>query len=54
VLRLVAQGLTNAQIAEQLVLSLHAVNNHVRAILSKLGVPSRSGAARFSVEHHLL
>jgi DNA-binding CsgD family transcriptional regulator len=54
VLRLMAQGLTNAQIAEQLVLSPHTVNNHVRSILSKLGVPSRSGATRFAVEHQML
>lgn len=54
VLRLVAQGLTNAQIAGQLVLSHHTVNNHVRSILSKLGVASRSGATRFAIEHKLL
>jgi predicted ATPase/DNA-binding CsgD family transcriptional regulator len=54
VLRLLAQGLTNAHIAEQLVISRHTVNNHVRSILSKLGVSSRSGATRFAVEHHLL
>jgi DNA-binding NarL/FixJ family response regulator len=54
VLRLVAQGLTNAQIAGQLVLSPHTVNNHVRSILSKLGVSSRSGATRFALESHLL
>ena len=54
VLRLVAQGLTNAQIAGQLVLSHHTVNNHVRSILSKLEVASRSGATRFAIEHKLL
>jgi DNA-binding CsgD family transcriptional regulator len=54
VLRLVAQGLTNAQIAKHLVLSVHTVNNHMRSILSKLGVASRSGATRFAVEHQLL
>ncbi|HEX6552928.1 MAG TPA: LuxR C-terminal-related transcriptional regulator [Ktedonobacteraceae bacterium] len=54
VLRLVAQGLTNTQIAERLVLSHHTVNNHVRSILSKLDVASRSGATRFAIEHKLL
>jgi DNA-binding CsgD family transcriptional regulator len=54
VLRLLAQGLTNARIAEQLIISQHTVNNHVRSILSKLGVSSRSGATRFAAEHDLL
>ncbi len=54
VLRLVAQGLTNARIAEQLVLSHHTVNAHVRSILSKLEVTSRSGATRFAFEHKLV
>jgi DNA-binding NarL/FixJ family response regulator len=36
VLRLVAQGLTNAQIAGQLVISIHTANNHMKSILSKL------------------
>jgi predicted ATPase/DNA-binding CsgD family transcriptional regulator len=54
VLRLLAQGLTNARIAEQLVISRHTVNNHVRSILSKLSVSSRSGATRFAIEHQLL
>ncbi len=53
-LRLVAQGLTNPQIAEQLILSPHTVNNHLRSILSKLGVTSRNGATRFAVEHKLV
>ena len=54
VLRLVAQGLTNAQIAHQLVVSPHTVHSHVKAIHSKLGVTSRSAATRFAVEHHLV
>ena len=54
VLRLVAQGLTNAQIAERLVVSPHTVHTHVKAIHSKLGVTSRSAATRFAVEHHLV
>ena len=40
VLRLLAQGLTSAQIAEQLVISVVTVNFHVRSIYSKLGVTS--------------
>jgi DNA-binding NarL/FixJ family response regulator len=54
ILRLVAQGLTNAQIAERLVLSPHTVHSHQKAIHSKLGVTSRSAATRFAVEHHLV
>ncbi|HJT57206.1 MAG TPA: tetratricopeptide repeat protein [Ktedonobacteraceae bacterium] len=54
VLRLVAQGLTNAQIAEQLIISSHTVNSHVRSILSKLGLTSRSAIIHFAFEHHLL
>jgi len=54
VLRLLAQGLTSAQIAEQLVIGLVTVNSHVRSIYSKLGVSSRSAATRYAMEHHLL
>ena len=54
VLRLLAQGLTSAQIAEQLVISTVTVNFHVRSIYSKLGVTSRAAATRHAVEHHLV
>jgi len=54
VLRLLAQGLTSAQIAEQLVIGLVTVNAHVRSIYSKLGVTSRAAATRYALEHHLL
>jgi predicted ATPase/DNA-binding CsgD family transcriptional regulator len=54
VLRLLAQGLTSAQIAEQLVISVVTVNFHVRSIYSKLGVTSRSAATRYALEHQLV
>ena len=54
VLRLLAQGLTSAQIAEQLVIGLVTVNSHVRSIYNKLGVSSRSAATRYAIKHHLL
>lgn len=54
VLRLLAQGLTNNMIAERLVISPHTVSNHVRSIMSKLGVHSRSAATRFALDHHLV
>jgi DNA-binding NarL/FixJ family response regulator len=54
VLRLLAEGLTSAQIAEHLTLSPLTVNTHVRSIYSKLGVTSRSAATRYAMEHHLV
>jgi DNA-binding CsgD family transcriptional regulator len=45
VLRLLAQGLTNGEIATQLVLSVRTVDRHVAEILAKLGVTSRRQAA---------
>lgn len=54
VLRLVAQGMTNSQIAEWLILSSHTVNAHVRSIYTKLELNSRSALTRYALEHHLL
>jgi DNA-binding CsgD family transcriptional regulator len=50
VLRLLAEGRTNAQIADELVLSIRTVDHHVSAILGKLGVPSRADAAEVAAE----
>ena len=49
VLRLVAEGLRNSEIAERLVLSGRTVDHHVAAILRKLGVRSRSQASAEAV-----
>ena len=54
VLRLLAQGLTSAQIAARLVIGVVTVNSHVRSIYSKLGITSRAAATRYALEHHLL
>jgi DNA-binding CsgD family transcriptional regulator len=54
VLRLVAQGRTNAEIAQALILSPYTINAHLRAIFGKLAVPSRSAATRYALEHHLV
>ena len=54
VLRLVAQGLTDAQIAEHLVISPRTVNWHLTSIYSKLGVSSRAAATRYALEKHLV
>ncbi len=53
VLRLVAGGLTDVQVAEKLVLSPRTVHAHISSIYSKLGVTSRSAATRYAIEHHL-
>jgi ATP/maltotriose-dependent transcriptional regulator MalT len=53
VLRLVAAGLTNAQIAERLFVSRRTVDQHLRSIYTKLGVSSRAAATRFAVEREL-
>jgi DNA-binding CsgD family transcriptional regulator/tetratricopeptide (TPR) repeat protein len=53
VLRLVAEGLTDAQVAERLFVSRHTVNAHLRAIYGKLGVNTRAAAARLALEHGL-
>jgi predicted ATPase/DNA-binding CsgD family transcriptional regulator len=54
VLRLVAQGMTNEQVAEQLVISPRTVNSHLTAIYGKIGVTSRSAATRYAFEHELV
>jgi ATP/maltotriose-dependent transcriptional regulator MalT len=53
VLRLLAGGMTDLQIAEKLVLSPRTVHAHISSIYSKLGVTSRSTATRYAMEHHL-
>jgi DNA-binding CsgD family transcriptional regulator/predicted negative regulator of RcsB-dependent stress response len=54
VLRLVARGRTNRQIADALVLSEHTVRRHMQNVFHRLGVSSRAAAAAFAVEHHLV
>jgi predicted ATPase/DNA-binding CsgD family transcriptional regulator len=54
VLRLLAQGLTDAQIADQLVISPRTVNNHLTSIYQKIQVSSRSAATRYAVDQHLV
>lgn len=53
VLGLVAQGLTNQDIAQRLVLSEHTVHRHVSNILRKLALPSRTAAASLAGRHGL-
>jgi two-component system response regulator DevR len=53
VLRLLAEGKSNAQIAEALVLSDKTVRNHISTILSKLHAANRVEAATFAVQHDI-
>ncbi|MEZ5098580.1 MAG: response regulator transcription factor [Thermoleophilia bacterium] len=53
VLRLVAAGRTNREIAAQLVISEHTVARHVQNIFAKVGVSSRTAAGAFAFEHGL-
>jgi DNA-binding CsgD family transcriptional regulator len=54
VLRLVAAGRTNREIAATLVLSEHTVARHVQNIFAKLRVSSRTAATAFAFEHRLV
>jgi non-specific serine/threonine protein kinase len=53
VLKLVAAGLSNAQIAHRLTLSPQTIGSYLRTIYNKLEVNSRSAATRFALEHNL-
>ncbi len=54
VLRWVARGLTDAEVAAQLIISPRTVTSHLSSIYNKLGVTSRSAATRYAVEHQLV
>jgi pimeloyl-ACP methyl ester carboxylesterase/DNA-binding CsgD family transcriptional regulator len=54
VVRLIAQGLTNEEIADQLALSEHTVHRHVANIYNKLDVSSRAAAVAYCLRHKLL
>jgi DNA-binding NarL/FixJ family response regulator len=54
VLRLVASGRSNAQIASELVLSEKTVARHLSNIFGKLDVGSRTAATAFAYEHRLV
>jgi predicted ATPase/DNA-binding CsgD family transcriptional regulator len=53
VLRLVATGMTNTQVAERLYLSPRTVHRHLNSVYHKIGVTSRTAATRFAMEHGL-
>ena len=54
VLRLLASGRTNRDIASELVVSEHTVARHVQNIFAKLGVSTRTAATAFAFEHDLV
>jgi class 3 adenylate cyclase/DNA-binding CsgD family transcriptional regulator len=54
VLQLVALGLSDADVAERLVLSVRTVNAHLRSIYRKVGVSTRAAAGHFAQENGLL
>jgi DNA-binding CsgD family transcriptional regulator len=53
VLRLAAEGLTDAEIGERLFISPRTASQHLRSIYGKLGIRSRSAATRYAIEHEL-
>lgn len=53
VLALIAQGMSNKQIAGALALGLRTVESHVSSVLGKLGLASRTEAALYAVSHRL-
>jgi DNA-binding NarL/FixJ family response regulator len=54
VLRLVAAGKSNRQVATELVISEHTAARHLQNIYAKLGVSSRTAAGAFAFEHRLV
>jgi DNA-binding NarL/FixJ family response regulator len=53
VLRLIAAGKSNPQIADELVLSINTVQRHVSNILAKTGLSNRTEAASYATRHGL-
>lgn len=53
VLRLIAQGMSNRQIASELSVAEKTIKTHVSSVLSKLGVADRTQAALYAVQHGL-
>jgi DNA-binding NarL/FixJ family response regulator len=54
VLRLIARGRSNKEVAHQLGISAKTVGTHVEHIYAKAGVATRAGATLFAMEHDLI
>ncbi|MCI0897044.1 MAG: response regulator transcription factor, partial [Chloroflexi bacterium] len=53
VIRLIAQGKTDREIAEELIIAIRTVTTHVGNILNKTGAANRAEAASFATRHGL-
>ena len=53
-LRLIARGKSNREVAGRLVISPKTVGRHVENLYAKIGISSRAAAALFAMEHNLL
>jgi DNA-binding CsgD family transcriptional regulator len=54
VLRLVAKGMSDSEIAEELIVSPHTVHRHIANVRTKLNLPSRAAAVAYAARHGLL
>lgn len=54
IIRLVAEGLTNKEIADKLYLSAHTVTTHRKNIMSKLGVNNTAGLVLFAIKNNIV
>lgn len=54
VIRLIARGLSNKEMARQLSISAKTVDHHVQHIYNKIGVGTRAGATLYAIENHLM
>ena len=53
VAQLVAEGLTNREVADRLFVSPHTVNSHLRHVFTKLGINSRVELARLALDYEM-
>ena len=54
IVQLVAEGMSNKEIAEKIFLSVHTVTTHRRNIMSKLGVNNTAGLVMFAIRQNLI
>lgn len=54
IIRLIAEGYTNKEIADQLCLSIHTVNTHRKNIMQKLGIKNTAGIVIYAVKENII